>query len=110
MSCWSNAERFTERQRSDDYKTLVVEGAGLELLSWHRYTSDDILLCTSDTQKGRVVATATLLVERKFVRACGKVLCPSQEKLACGRSVRGDPHWSSECSGVSRRGTLRMWW
>ncbi|KAK9908342.1 hypothetical protein WJX75_006367 [Coccomyxa subellipsoidea] len=50
VSLESFTARFEEINLSPDYKTVVIE----------------------DSEKQRIIATATLLIERKFIRGCGK--------------------------------------
>lgn len=40
-------------------------------------------LVLADTKTSRVVATASLLVERKFIRTCGKVRQPLRGSTNC---------------------------
>ena len=47
-------------------------------------------LVLTDTKTSRVVATASVLVERKFIRTCGKVHQP-----LCGSNICDGPQHSA---------------
>jgi len=75
---WTRTECFSERQSNGCYRTLVIEGAGSARAAWSRVHRPGRQLSRllagrrADTDKGRVIGTATLFVERKYIRACGK--------------------------------------
>jgi len=80
---WTRTECFSERQSNGCYRTLVVEGAGSARAAWSRVHQPGRQLSRllagrrADTDKGRVIGTATLFVERKYIRACGKAGDPT---------------------------------
>jgi len=59
------ADRLSELQGSPDYRVVVIE----------------------DTSTSTIVGTASLLVERKFIRACGK--CGHIEDVVVNSEYRG---------------------
>ena len=85
--CYITA-RFEEINLSPDYKTVVIEGAPsltlkecCTVLSWSARSSIDAFPSCADSEKQRIIATATLLIERKFIRGCGKVdICTGELK------------------------------
>ena len=77
---WFAAARFEEIDSSPDYKIVVIEGGGLlspRFAACPRVQACCALTLTvascADPEKGKIIATASLLIERKFIRSCGKV-------------------------------------
>lgn len=67
MCTTAAAARFQElQQRGDDYQVVVIEGTHM-LGGCHNHH------LLADVDKHKVIGTATMLVELKFLRGCGKV-------------------------------------
>ncbi len=72
---------------------MVVEGASTNLLTrgapvlhTHSYHAGHMTTCLflhADPDSNKIIATASLLIERKFIRSCGKV-CHSTARLPQG--------------------------
>ena len=72
-------------QASPDYKIVVIEGAAvhprlIHALQSHQcwservqYPRTDTMSGFTDTESQTVIATAAIMIERKFIRNCAKV-------------------------------------
>jgi hypothetical protein len=47
-----------------------------------------LLLCHADTSKAQLLGTAALIIERKFIHSCGKVICNTPVQLCVISSSR----------------------
>lgn len=73
------SDRLHELHGSQDYKVAIIEGTSVGSMQCRHglhpiYSLFNLAAHScADTSSSSIVATASLIIERKFIRGCGKV-------------------------------------